>query len=238
MSAQPPLPVLLTRPRAQSVAFAKSLPPGMSAIISPLLEIAPRSGFDKAEQTATLIFTSSNGVDSYAAQHPAGGQAALCVGAKTAERAQGAGFAATSVDGTADDVVATALTLAGPFTHVRGAHARGEIAQRLRSAGHEVTEIIAYDQVAQTLTDDAQELLQTSCLVPLFSPRTAELFVRQCPSAPKARVLCLSAAVKNPLEKGRFESVEIVPKPTAECMKSALSAHAAGINLEGRRTSG
>ncbi|WP_424966247.1 uroporphyrinogen-III synthase [Dinoroseobacter sp. S375] len=238
MVRQPPLPVLLTRPRAQAEAFAATLPDTLAPVITPLLRIETRDGLMPAPPEVTLIFTSANGVARYPAAPDRAGQRALCVGARTAELARAAGYDAQSAEGTAEDVLALALTQPGPFLHIRGAHARGEIAARLRAAGKDARDCIAYDQLPCPLTDAARAALTGPCLVPLFSPRTAAIFAAECPAAPDARIVAMSTAVASALDGSAYAGVETLKTPTAAAMRAALLVDGAGNRLETGRSSG
>ena len=102
-----PRTLLLTRPRAQSQAFAAALearlPGRFRPVIAPLIEIAPVPGALDLAGLQGLIFTSANGVEQFAARTADRSLPAFCVGEMTAAAARGAGFAARSADG---DVVA------------------------------------------------------------------------------------------------------------------------------------
>ncbi|MEM1078056.1 MAG: uroporphyrinogen-III synthase [Pseudomonadota bacterium] len=238
MVRQPPLPVLLTRPRAQAEAFAATLPAPLAPVVTPLLRIEQRDGIRPATRDVTLIFTSANGVASYPVSSDPPQQTALCVGARTAELARAAGFDALSAEGTAEDLLALALQMPGPFQHIRGAHARGEIAQRLRAAGKDAQDCIAYDQVPCPLSEAARTALAGPCLVPLFSPRTASLFAAECPEAPEAQLLAMSTAVARALDGSAYAGVETLKTPTAAAMRAALLVYGAGNRLETGRSSG
>lgn len=238
MAVQLPLPVVLTRPRAQSQAFAATLPPTILPIISPLIEIVALPDAAPVDRNRTLIFTSANGVETYARRTRGDGQPALCVGDRTTKIAEKAGFNARSAKGSADDVIAMAASLPGPFTHVRGVHTRGNIAPRLRAIGKEIDECVTYDQRALSLTETALAALQLPCIVPLFSPRSAELFIIACPSAPSAHLICMSHAVEKNIPKQEFKGISTIEKPTSQEMRKAVLAHAAGYDLEGGRSSG
>ena len=69
-----PRTLLLTRPRAQSQAFAEvlaaRLPGRFRPVISPLLEIVPLPAPLDLDGLQGLIFTSANGVEQFAARTP------------------------------------------------------------------------------------------------------------------------------------------------------------------------
>jgi uroporphyrinogen-III synthase len=238
MVTQPPLPVLLTRPRAQSEQFARTLPDTLRPVISPLLRIEYLAGFEPAPRGTTLIFTSANGVQAYAERFPGSGMPALCVGARTAETARAAGFDAISADGDAAAVIALSVRLGGPFVHVRGRHAVGDITARLRAAGQGAKEIIAYDQLPVPLSRAAFEALHGPCLVPLFSPRTADLFAAACPEARSAMIFAMSLAVAERLSSLAYNGIIAIETPNAAAMRDALLAYAAGNRLEAGKSSG
>lgn len=237
MAAQPPLPVLLTRPRAQSERFAKDLPASLAPVISPLLEIVPLTEFPAAPPGVTLIFTSGNGVQAYAARFPGDGRQVLCVGDRTAALAREAGFDAISAGGDADAVVELAQDMRDPLLHVRGVHVTGDVAARLRALGKDVDELVAYDQMTLPLSQDARSTLNGPCLVPLFSPRTAELFAKACPSAGKAQIVAMSPSVASRLPQNAYKAISVLETPNAAAMRDALSAYASGNHLEARGSS-
>ena len=106
-----PRTLLLTRPRAQSEAFAEALaerlPGRFRPVISPLLEIVPLPAPLDLADVQGLIFTSANGVEQFAARTPDRSLPAWCVGDDDRRRgAARAGFAARSADGDVADLAA------------------------------------------------------------------------------------------------------------------------------------
>jgi uroporphyrinogen-III synthase len=235
MSAQHRVPVILTRAKAQAARFAAELPADMVPIFSPLLDIEFLPLDAELSRDETLLFTSENGVAALAASG-AGlpGQQALCVGDRTAQAARTAGLEAASARGTAQDLVALALRGAGPFVHIRGSHARGDVAAQLRAAGKACREVIAYAQRSVSLTPEALTILRgpDPCLVPLFSPRTAALFVAACPSAPHARLICISKATQDAVTGGDYAVSDRSAQPDAGSVLDALCCHLKAIRLE------
>ena len=231
MASQLRVPVILTRPLEQAERFARSLPAEARPVISPLLRIVPKdTGVDLGAYDG-FLFTSENGVKAIATTVQARGRLAYCVGDRTAEAAESAGFTAQSANGTVEDLIAMVAEQAptGRLMHVRGAHTRGDVASKLAATGIKAEGAAFYDQLAEPLSMDARQILAgRRCLVPLFSPRTAALFVAGCPVAPVAEVICISAAVSKALEGGRFADIATVAAPTAAAMLDEISCRVTG----------
>lgn len=192
----PPIDILLTRPQEQSKEFAQAL--GVEPVlIAPLIHIVPVPAPDVIPKGAVAIFSSVHGV--YHAPELPRATPAYCIGERTAAAAKMAGYEVRAVALTAAQaVVAWGDTLTvGPYIHFSGAHHRGDVAETLCAKGHHVTRRIVYDQVAQPLSDEAYQRLNASyaVVVALFSPRSAELFVKQGPYRAPIYVAALSDAV-------------------------------------------
>jgi len=180
MRMQPIL--LLTRPQAQSVAFADQCrAAGFTGdiVIAPILEIVGRALANALMPGTTLIFTSANGVCHASDQTDLTGFHAVAVGEATGRAARLAGLSCTVADGHVDAVLALfgGRDVGAPLLHLRGAHATGDLVARLRRAGHRADELVVYDQIARPLTARALACLsgQNPVIVPLFSPRSARL---------------------------------------------------------------
>lgn len=167
--------LLLIRPEAQSRRLLEALaarglrPP---AIISPVIEIRPRAV--SLPTDVDLVLTSQNAL----AALPPGTWRAWCVGDRTAEAARAAGLEAISAGGDVEALLERLVAeRPGPLVHLRGVHATGRLAERLRARGIEAAEVVAYDQAARPLSREASELLATSgaVVLPLYSPRSAAL---------------------------------------------------------------
>ena len=153
---------------------------------------------------------------------------AFCVGDHTAEAARAAGFAPLSAKGDAAALVALILSHspAGPLLHLRGVESRGDIADRLISAGIETFEAISYAQESQSLTPEASAILTgiDPVIAAVFSPRTAEILVRECRRIGRVApimIVAMSAAVAAaaaPLSG----TPTIAARPDAEAMVVAV----------------
>lgn len=199
------LPVLLTRPAAAGDRFAADLAAAFGdrivTLSSPL--IAPRFLTpDLPAGAAALILTSETGAEA-AGRLRAGGAAlparAWCVGDRTASAARAAGFEGISAQGDADALVALILSRGerGPLLHLHGRETRGDVAARLAAAGVTATGVAVYAQEAQPLSPAARAALDGAgpVIVPLFSPRTAELFAATAPHRAALWLAALSPAV-------------------------------------------
>jgi uroporphyrinogen-III synthase len=194
--------LLLTRPLAQSQRFAGEVAARFGAlqvVISPLLiprflPATPPSGMDG------VIFTSETGVAAaLAAGVQARGEAAYCVGARTAAAARLAGFDARDAQGDWQDVAALITREGGQksLAFLCARQAASQLQTVLTAAGHHIERIEVYTQDAQPLNPAAQALLAGShpVILPLFSPRTAQVFCAQAQPAAPIYLLGLSNAV-------------------------------------------
>lgn len=165
--------------------------------ISPALRIVPVGPTADPTGYGGVVFTSAHAVPRVRALP---GLMAWCVGSATADAASAAGFTAISANGAAGDL-ADAIVEASPTTpllYARGVHTRGRLAERLREAGIPVETVVVYDQRPERLTPGAKAMLQGTepSILPLFSPRTAEI-VRNAVDEPGEglSVVALSPAV-------------------------------------------
>ncbi|MFT4150735.1 MAG: uroporphyrinogen-III synthase [Paracoccaceae bacterium] len=234
------LPVLLTRPQPQADRFAAQMAArfgeSVAPVISPLL--APRFLTPQIPAgAAALILTSETGVQAAARLRQDGAALparAFCVGDRTAQAAAQAGFAATSAEGDAGALVALILRLRpeGPLLHLHGEETRGDVAARLSAAGIETLSLCVYGQQAQALSPAATTLLagRAAVAVPLFSPRSARLFVAVAAGAAAplhlAAISPAAAAEAAPLARA---SLVIAARPGAAAMLDALAAILAAL---------
>ena len=240
-----PRPVLLmTRPRAASERFVADLPQPLRAklevVISPLAEIVPCVDHTDLAAGEGVVFTSSNAVAVAGMLGVTGGRPAFCVGHATTEAARTAGWQAMFA-GESADVLVRELSVRKsqyPLMHLRGVHARGNIAARLRDAGWEVREQAIYDQVLQPLSPVGQQVIegQTPVIAPLFSPRMARHFAGLTKTPGTIHVAAMSPAVAAGLEVRGFASVVVSERPDAINMVRAIETCARRLSrVEGNR---
>lgn len=230
-----PVPLLLTRPEAQGEDFANELRarfgPTLQIIKTPLL--APRFFAPPLPvgRYAALILTSQTGVEGYVrlgAATNALPKDVFCVGERTAKAARDAHLYPRAV---ADDAASlirqiTELRPAGPLLHLRGREARGNIRFLLDTAGIETVETVIYAQEQQALSAAAEAVLrkQNPVLVPLFSPRTAAIFVGEMARMGGISPLFLAAmSGEVALEAATISTqIKTAAKPNAASMIDAL----------------
>ena len=173
--------VLLTRPAAQSDSFAQSLQArvvGLRVVVSPLMATVFHAVTLPKEPLQGVILTSQTGAEVAGRLRTQLPDLAYCVGDRTAQVAREAGFRVQSAQGDAEALLALILReKPQALIHLRGREARGDLAQRLSAAGVFTQERVVYAQDAQPLSDDAVAVLsgKAPVLVPLFSPRSAEI---------------------------------------------------------------
>jgi uroporphyrinogen-III synthase len=225
------VPVLLTRPIAEAQAFAMALTrrfgPRVQPVLAPLMATDHLMPALPPGPFAGVIFTSAAAVEAalrLAADLP---KDAWCVGRKTADRATAAGFRARSADGDADALVAAILAdpPKGKLLHLRGEDVRGEVAERLNSAGSETVSATLYRQTAQPLSPEGAAVLVTAgpVILPLFSPRSAALFRAVLPVDSHATLglVAMSGAVADAARPIPHHVMITAAQPTAKAMLDA-----------------
>lgn len=230
----PQVPLLLTRPLDGARAFLASLPAEIikrtTPILSPLIAISPLT--PTIPQAGFVIFTSATSIK-FAGEGQA--RRAFCVGANTTAKAKEHGWDAVELGQTADELVANLIDQApeGPMLHLSGLHTRGNITERLTSAGVPTRNIALYDQTLCNLTSDAQKVLRgdTPVIVPLFSPRTACHFKDQMTGSAPLHIVALSRAVANELHSLSRQSLAICAEPTRDTMAEQVKKHVLDLTL-------
>lgn len=218
--------MILTRPEGSNARFEARLPDDLRSrlhiIHSPLIEIVALPRTADTGQGAAL-FSSANGVR-FA---PKGaGQTAYCVGQRTTRAAQDAGWSAQMKGEDAETLVQSLIQEAPTesLTHYRGVHTRGKIAERLTRAGLTIQSEVVYDQKETALNAEAQIALSgpVPVIVPLFSPRTARLFVVQSDAKAPLFVAAMSDQVAQEASPLRPVAMQTAAAPTLDAMVNAV----------------
>jgi len=218
--------LIMTRPAAQGADFADDIRARwkgpLKIILSPLLEIVPLEV--EIGDVDEMIFTSVNGVAAVAHHKKLQGMGAWCVGERTAQAADEAGFVTVTGSGDAEGLVSILLSAQpkGRLAHIRGRHARGDVSARLNAAGLRCEDRVAYDQRALALTPEARAVVDGDgpVIFPLFSARTSTILKEQGPFTAPVHAVAISAAAA-----GAFDGEAIVaPTPDAAGVQSAILA--------------
>ena len=159
------------------------LPDEVQVVISPVMEIRPLKFSADFDRYASLVFSSGNGVRAAAARGDLSGRHGIVVGDRTAEIAREFGMDVLSAKGGSRELVSAVKEAkpCGKVLFVRGKHTTGDVVTGLISAGIDTDIVIAYDQISIPLTPDAIQVLrgENRVIIPLFSPRSAALLVKE-----------------------------------------------------------
>jgi uroporphyrinogen-III synthase len=199
--------VVITRPAEDAAVLARKLEAmGHEPVVVPLLAIAPRKDVVIADKSYQgICLTSANGASILAARPALAGLPVYTVGPQSAAAARALGFTHVeahggNVAGLCDFIVATLKPDDGPLLYVSGAATSGDLAGTLDKAGFPVDRVIAYDAVAQDVSELAATTRHAEAIM-LYSPRSAELWVAQVEKhglsthISSRNHICLSAAV-------------------------------------------
>jgi uroporphyrinogen-III synthase len=231
--------VLLTRPEAASRRVAAALRDRLGAdlpvLISPVLDIVcdPAAAARALRGAGGVILSSENGAAACAAGCAGAGLPAFCVGARTAEAAQAAGFVPQpdppgDLDGLIAQIKARGFSVdRGPLVHLHGAHVTGDAAAALAAAGVPARSAVVYDQRARPLSDGAFRLLAGAApaIVPVFSPRSARLLAPALGAArAPLRIAAISPRAAAPVAVHGAGIVRVARRPDADAMIDVIAA--------------
>ncbi|SFQ15818.1 uroporphyrinogen-III synthase [Tranquillimonas alkanivorans] len=215
--------LLLTRPEHRSRAFVEICRTRGFAgpvIIDPIIEIVPCPLDMPLDDVPGLILTSTSAVEAVAG-HDLRGRRAWAVGERTTQAARAAGMECSFGGADANALVAhlSRERPGGPLLHLRGRHARGDVAERLAAAGVPTHSVVVYDQRDRALGPAAREALDgpNPVILPLFSPRSAALVAGQVGEvrAPLEVVAMSDAVASAWTGSGRLQ---VAGMPTAAAM--------------------
>ncbi|KUF10190.1 uroporphyrinogen-III synthase [Pseudoponticoccus marisrubri] len=225
--------LLMTRPEPAArevIAALRARGLDFRAVISPLIGIAVTGPLPDTAGLRGLVITSANGVRAWCALGGPRDLPVFAVGDATARTAREAGMVADSAGGDAAALVArlSAQRPAAPLCHLRGRHARGDVAARLSAAGIETREAVIYDQPEQPLSAEARAALDgdSPVVAPLYSPRTATLMAQMLAARPPKAPLCVAAmseTVAKPLAALHNRSLRIAARPDSDAMLDAVA---------------
>ncbi len=218
--------LLLTRPMPASRRFlaaceaAQGTP--VPAILSPVMAIRPVPVHIR-HRPAALLLTSENGAE-MAGYLSLEGLTAWCVGPRTAEAGRERGLQAVEAGPDVEGLLAALLAIRprGPLLHLRGEHARGDLVSRLKQAGIDASEVVAYRQEDVGPSPEARKALDgpAPLVTPLFSPRSAMLLAAWAPRA-AVHAVAMSEAVAMAARALRPVSLAVAARPDGRAMVEA-----------------
>ena len=226
--------ILLTRPISQSLRFAadlKPLLPDVPILISPLMVPEYLIPSIPKQDFAALILVSPTAVEAARRISAVG----VKLGDQTATQARTAGFQTKSASGDAMDLLALikADSPSGALLFLRGRDSSRDLAENLKLAGLVSVSVVSYQQTAQQLTLQAEELLQGTLPVmfPVFSSRSATLLqaelARISPKCP-LWIATLSPVIAAQFDPNLVAGLRTAHHPDGASMISAVQAlHAA-----------
>ena len=198
VSTQPNIPILLTRPIAQSRSFAQSLMaqgiPKDWIHVAPVIEIEPLKPHFDDQDNRPILVTSANAMFFENAQSFLSGKDIICVGEKTAEAASSLGGTPIWIGQNVKSARAYLETReAGPMLYLRGQH----ITYDFSAENADIESCITYKQSAQKMPDAIKRnmLGGTAHLLPLFSLRTAQLVSEELGGFGSHPVIAISESV-------------------------------------------
>ena len=228
LASTSPLPaVLVTRPQPQAGRLAQDLrTQGIRVVVSPLMRAVfppvdlPEGPF------AAVILTSEAGATAAGRLRGLLPGRALCVGERTAEVARAGGFDAHSLGLTAAEMLPALAAEQGPFLYLRGREASVDVAAALMARGQQAASAVVYAQEPAALSDDALALLQGAApvAIPLYSARSARLFLAACPADGTAELLPVAIAppVLEALPRALRARAVLAERPDGPSMQAVI----------------
>nr|WP_240904272.1 uroporphyrinogen-III synthase [Rhodobacter sp. SGA-6-6] len=217
---------MITRPEPQAGRLAAALrAEGARVVVSPLMRPVFLTVTLPEGDFATVILTSEAGAMA-AARLPGLPRRALCVGERTAEVARAGGFDARSLGSTAAEMLPALAAEPGPFLYLRGREASVDVAAALRARGKEAASAVVYAQEPAPLSGEAQNLLKSAGIVtiPLYSARSARLFLAACPpdAAADLRPVVIAPPVLEALPEALRAKAVVAERPDGPAMQAAI----------------
>jgi uroporphyrinogen-III synthase len=201
-----PSALLITRPEPQASRLAAALRAEwgdrLEISLSPLMETEYLTPILPEGPVETLILTSEAGVEAAGRLLGRGirlPSACACVGSRTAEAVKALGLGVIGEFATASALLAGQLSRpAGPYLYLHGRDVTLPLDEMLTKAGQTARAAIVYAQHEMPLGAEALALLRRQPVaVPLYSARSARLFLKAAPEEALAFVhpVAFSAAV-------------------------------------------
>lgn len=229
--------VIVTRPDPDGAAFAElAAAAGLRPILSPAMDIEIDEARVDLTGVGALAFTSANGVRAFAANCADRTLPAYAVGAATAAEARRVRFDAVHVASGDVNALAQLITSSPPggrVLHVAGAARAGDLIAALEEENISAARLTLYQARARDeLSAEAKAAFsdKTAIWIALFSPRTAEIFLKQLSGTRGLQInatlfaACLSDAVAQRAASGPFDRIEVAETMSAQSMVELIQA--------------
>jgi len=235
MAGNPDTIILLTRPKAQSTHYqadlARLFAGQATVIVSPLIIIKTIAAEVDVSGADQLLFSSTNGVEAFAALSHERGVAALCVGEKTTIAARAHGLDVEFTGSTTAEltryILASDTAKQHRFLYLRGQHVARPIVDTLIENGCDARQVEVYQQDELPLTDAAKSVLAggNRVILPLFSPRTARIFQASALDLDLGRTtaICISQTASAPLDITAFANVLVADAPNSKSITRKIT---------------
>ncbi|WP_050530827.1 uroporphyrinogen-III synthase [Pseudaestuariivita atlantica] len=222
--------LLLTRQGADNARLTEALPADIRTRVdivdAPLLDIRYLSDAIDTDDAGSLVFTSRHGVAAAVACFLGRRLPCHVVGARTAEAARDAGFDVQTTARDAEDLLERLEKAPpqAPVLHLRGQHARGNIAKTLSDRGIEAREHVVYEQVSLPLPTAVQAVATGNqpVVIPLFSPRAAMHLAEVWTGSAPVHGVALSPAVARAATEPGWATLDTSSSPDLEGMLTTL----------------
>jgi len=210
--------LIISRPASSAEQFARDVQDALGRAVTCIFSPAYDIKFFPVEierEPDAYVFTSANGVAAAARAGLSG--KAWCVGDRTAQLANKAGFEAASARGDVEDLFELLVRQhpGGPLLHVASKHTRGDLGARLTAKGIPCDTLTAYDQVLLQPSRDLVAAVQGAdpLVIPLFSPRAVLILNFNEVQAPM-HVVAMSPSVGQAATDMNADTVVVAKSPT------------------------
>ncbi|NQY12315.1 MAG: uroporphyrinogen-III synthase [Henriciella sp.] len=236
------IPIIVTRAEpgaAETVARLSAR--GLEAVTAPMLSLHELTGTDlpAASDLSGLIFTSANGVRTYAKRASERALPAWCVGPATATAARAAGFtdireSAGNAKDLADFIGGHADPGDDPLLHVANAAAAGQLQQDLTNRGYRVAFAPLYEmRPAQNLPGAVARLtnIETPAILLLHSAKGAAATAALIGTPPDTwTMVAISEQAIAPIAAPQSDRVFLADMPNEDGLMAALDAAIATLS--------
>ncbi|MEL6413559.1 MAG: uroporphyrinogen-III synthase [Pseudomonadota bacterium] len=229
------IPIIVTRAEPGATETVERLNAhGLSAVLAPMLSLVelPETQMPDPSALSGLVFTSANGVRTYAARRSDRHLPAWCVGPATSQAARDEGFktvhesAGNAVD-LAHFIAARTPPPENPLLHVANAAAAGSLKETLGSLGYRSIFAPLYEmRPADALPSEVASLLNqnASVITLLHSEKGASAFAALAKTY--ALTNCIGVAISErasgPLERLNLRAIYTAEAPNEDGLFAAL----------------